>query len=109
MSTARDTGGGDLAALFAASPRFFPSSPLYSRLGRVVAGDEGLLALARQARAGQLPQNLLFAAVHYLLLAEPDDPLAAWYPSLGGTAAGDPGPAFTAFCRRRSAEIADLM
>lgn len=109
MSTARDTGGGDLAALFAAAPRFFPTSPLYSRLGRVVAGDESLLALARQARAGQLPQNLLFAAVHYLLLAEPDDPLAAWYPSLGGTAAGDPGPAFTAFCRRRSADIADLM
>jgi hypothetical protein len=109
MSNAMDTGGGALADLFAASPRFFPSSPLYSRLGRVVAADERLLAIAGQARTGQVPQNLLFASVHYLLLGDPDDPLTAWYPSLGGTATGDPGPAFTAFCLRRREEIVELM
>lgn len=109
MSIARNTGGGALAELFAASPTFFPSSPLYSRLGRVVAADDRLLAIAAEARTGQLPQNLLFASVHYLLLGDPDDPLAAWYPSLGGAATGDPGPAFTAFCLRHRDELVALM
>lgn len=105
MGTAMDA----LADLFAASPRTFSTSPLYSRLGQVVAADDRLLAIAGQARSGQLPQNLLFAAVHYLLLEDDGDPLAAWYPSLGGTATGDPGPAFTAFCLRRREEIVELM
>lgn len=104
-----DTGGGALAELFAASPHYFPSSPLYSRLGQVVAADDRLLAIAARARTGQLPQSLLFASVHYLLLGDPGDPLAAWYPSLGGEATGDPGPAFTAFCLRRREELAGLM
>lgn len=103
------SGGDDLADLFAASPRHFAGSPLYSRLGQVVAADERLLAIARQARAGQVPPNMLLASVHYLLLREPEQELAAWYPSLGGGATGDPGPAFTAFCLRRREEIIDLM
>lgn len=104
-------GAGDdtLAGLFAASPLHFAGSPLYSRVGQVVAGDERLLAVAAQARAGQIPSNLLFASVHYLLLRDPAHELAAWYPSLGGTAEGDPGPAFTAFCLDRRAEIVALM
>lgn len=112
MSTseaAEGTGGDELAALFAAAPRHFASSPLYSRLGQVVATDDRLLALARHARPGQLPPNVLLASVHYLLLRDPGDELASWYPSLGGTAAGDPGPAFTAFCLRRREEIIDLI
>ena len=108
MSTVRDAGGG-LAELFAAAPSLFPSSPLYSRLGRVVAADDRLLAIAAEARTGQLPPNLLFACVHYLLLGDPDDPLAAWYPSLGGAATGDPGPAFTGFCLRHREELTGLM
>ena len=98
-----------LADLFAASPRHFPTSPLYGRLGQVVADDDRLLAIAAQARAGQLPSNLLLASVHYLLLRDGGHELAAWYRSLGGTATGDPGPAFTDFCLSRRAEIIDLM
>lgn len=98
-----------LADQFAATPRDFPTSPLYARLGPVVAGDERLLAIAAHAREGQLPANLLFAAVHYLLLGDPAHELAAWYPSLGGTASGDPGPAFTAFCLERRDEIVALL
>jgi hypothetical protein len=75
----------------------------------VVAGDDRLLAIAAQARAGQLPSNLLLASVHYLLLRDGGHELASWYRSLGGTATGDPGPAFTEFCLSRRAEIADLM
>lgn len=98
-----------LAEEFAATPRDFPTSPLYARLGPVVAADDRLLALAAHAREGQLPPNLLFAAVHYLLLGDPAHELAAWYPSLGGTADGDPGPAFTAFCLARREEIVALL
>ena len=107
MSTER---GSALAELFADSPRHFAGSPLYSRLGLVVAADERLLAIAGQARAGQLPPNLLLASVHYLLLRDPGHDLAAWYPSLGGGAVtGDPGPAFTDFCLGRREEIGRLM
>jgi hypothetical protein len=109
MSTVRSAGDDTLARLFAASPRHFAGSPLYSRLGQVVAADGRLLAIATQARTGQLPPNLLFASVHYLLMRDSVHELAAWYPSLGGIATGDPGPAFTAFCLDRRAEIVALM
>ena len=102
-------GDPGLADLFAASPRLFSTSPLYGRLVQVVAADDRLLAIAAQARAGQLPSNLLLASVHYLLLRDGGHELAAWYRSLGGTATGDPGPAFTDFCLSRRAEIVDLM
>jgi hypothetical protein len=109
MTTATGAGDETLAGLFADSPLLFADSPLYSRLGQVVAADDRLLAIAARARAGQLPSNLLFASVHYLLLRDPAHDLARWYPSLGGTATGDPGPAFTAFCLDRRAEIVELM
>ncbi len=44
-------------------------SPLYEALARGVAADPRLLALAARAGAGQPPPNMLFAAVHALLLA----------------------------------------
>ncbi len=94
---------------FAASPRLFATSPLYGRLGAVVAADERLLEIAAQARGGQIASNMLWAAVHYLLLRDQRHELAAWYPSVGGDATGDPGPAFTAFCLERREEIIGLM
>src|SRR4051812_29112250 len=109
MNIAMSAGGQGLADLFAASPPLFAGSPLYSRLVQVVAADDPLLAIAGQARAGQLPPNLLLAAVHYLVLRDPHDDLAAWYPSLGGAATDDPGPAFTAFCLRRREELTALV
>src|SRR5437879_5012875 len=60
------------------------SSPLYERLSRLVAGDGDLLRLAATATRGPVA-NLLFAAVQYLVLGEPEAPLAAYYPSVGGT------------------------
>jgi hypothetical protein len=106
----RDMSTNALVELFADSPRQFAGSPLYSRLGLVVAADERILAIAAQARSGPLPSNLLLASVHYLLLRDPGHELAAWYPSLGGGAVtGDPGPAFTDFCLGRRDEITELM
>src|SRR3954470_8565233 len=109
MATVTGAGDETLAGLFADSPLLFADSPLYSRLGQMVAADDRLLAIAAQARAGQLPSNLLFASVHFLLLRDPAHDLARWYPSLGGTANGDPGPAFTAFCLDRRAELVTLL
>jgi hypothetical protein len=106
----RDMETSALAELFAASAGHFAGSPLYVRLGPVIAADERLLDLARQGRPGQVPSNLLLASVHYLLLRDPADELAAWYPSVGGgDATGDPGPAFTDFCLRHREEIAELV
>src|SRR5215212_8705594 len=75
------------------------SSPLYTRLSLGIADDPEVLALAAEATAGPIP-NLLLAAVHYLLLRDPDQPLAAFYPSLTPEpdTTGDPYPAFHAFC-----------
>jgi hypothetical protein len=100
-----------LARHFAAAPHLFATSPLYGRLGAVVAADERLLAIATEAGPGQVPSNLLFAAVHYRLLRDASHELAAWYPTTGAEREpeGDPGPAFTDFCLTRRPEIVDLM
>ena len=58
------------------------SSPLYARLALSVADDVSVLALAAHARSGQPVPNLLFGAVHALLLGGAAHPLAAYYPSL---------------------------
>ncbi len=68
-------------------------SPLYEALAQGVAADPDLLALAARAGAAQPPPNMLFAAVHALLLEQArDDPLARFYPDLAAA------PSFRAFC-----------
>ena len=52
-------------------------SPLYSFLAAKIAQDRALLTLALACRPGQPPGNLLLGAVHYLLLQQPAQPLAA--------------------------------
>ena len=90
-------------------------SPLYERLSRSIAGDQDLLAMATHARPGQLPPNLLFGAVHYLLLEGTEHPLAQYYPSLRGGDADstaserDPHPAFRAFCLEHRREVETLV
>ncbi len=62
-------------------------SPLYARLVEVIAGDPELLRIVN--RIEHLPRpNMVFAAVHYLLLKGADHPLALFYPSL----VADPRP-----------------
>lgn len=90
------------------------SSPLYERLSYAIAEDDELLALAAFARLGQPIPNMLFAAVHYLLLGGVRHPLAAFYPDLpdpAGAAAdeGDPLPAFRSFCREHAETIRTLV
>lgn len=89
------------------------SSPLYALLARKVASDDALLRYAAQATPGQPPANLLLASVQYLLRAgDADEPLRAWYPTLGGTRAaddGDPGAAFAEFIWAHEADILPLL
>jgi hypothetical protein len=60
-------------------------APLYVPICNGIAGDPDLLAIAAEAQPGQPAPNLLLAAVHDLLLADANDPLAAFYPDLTAT------------------------
>ena len=87
-------------------------SPLYAELSAEVAGDEELLDLAALARPGQPAPNLLFAAVHYLLLKGAEHPLARFYPSVSGPRAAPREPAFPAFkdfCRANATLLRQLL
>lgn len=112
----------------------FNSSPLYARLCLDIAADPDMLALLADADRATQVANLLFAAVHYLLLADPSHPLAAFYPDLAapapaidGRAPSDPDrapalqgrehprpadeayPFFRAFCLEHAAAIRHLV
>ena len=85
---------------------------IYRELCRVVRGDDALLAMAAQAPPTQPPPNLLFAAVHRLLLAGEAHPLRQWYPELAQGEASPPasiGPSFTDFCRLHRPRIEQLI
>lgn len=95
--------------------RFVESSrhraPLYSRISGALADWPALEDLFAEAPdPARVPVNL-FAAVHYLLLAEPDAPLARFYPNLAGagTDPGDPVPEFLDFCAERAADLRELV
>jgi hypothetical protein len=85
---------------------------IYAALCENVAHDPDLLDLAAHAPPDQPPVNLLFAAVHYLLLAGEDHELRAWYPGLAPGEANSPesaGPAFRDFCLARRPRIRELI
>jgi hypothetical protein len=91
------------------------SSPLYTVLSQYVSDDlaaGGMFTeVLAQAPERQRIPNLLFASVHRVLFDHPEDPLAAYYPSLGGTRAPDealPG-AFARFVAAHRAEIDPLL
>jgi hypothetical protein len=86
-------------------------SPLYVRLAEGVRDNPELRAFAAQARKGQPHANILFGAVHYLLLRGADHPLRAFYPNLnGGTRAeGDPVPHFADFVGRYRDDLVPLI
>ncbi len=58
------------------------SSELYEFLALKVADDTTLLDLCQAVPVGQPTPNLLFGAVHYLLLTGIDHPLKLYYPSV---------------------------
>ena len=86
-------------------------SPLYEEFSYAVAQDPEVLALASGGRPGQPAPNLLFAAVHYLLLSGVKHPLRDYYPGLvaGRRPFGPAYPAFRDFCLEHAEAIAHLV
>jgi hypothetical protein len=89
----------------------FSDTPVCRALSLGVAENEELLSLAAKTQVGQYPPYVLFAAVHYLLIADATEPLAAYFPTLRRTPLAPDGvfPAFAEFCSRREKEISDLV
>jgi hypothetical protein len=94
-----------------ARDEFHNSSPLYAHLSLAIARDPELLSLASYCRKGERIPNLLFAAIHYLLLSGSEHPLARFYNSLGGAYDGreDPFPDFRSFCLQQVERIRELI
>ncbi len=85
-------------------------SRMYARLARHVAVRDDVLDLIRVVPPGQLEMNMLLAAVQYLLIADPEQALADWYPSLGGNRQDDPlEDAFDAFVTDNREAIHELI
>lgn len=86
------------------------SSPLYAALAKGVAEDFEVLEIASSARGRPVP-NLLFAAVHYLLLKGEEGTIASFYPSLTGDPFpnGDAYPHFREFCLSHEPAVRSLL
>src|SRR5437868_3846712 len=74
------------AAFLRAAERDFLASPLYVALSKRIAQDDEVLVIAGHSKPAQFPPYLLLTAVHSLLLEDASDPLARFYPSVGGRA-----------------------
>lgn len=86
------------------------TTPLYSRLARVAHDVPWIAELLLAAPELQRLPVLLFASVHWLLLADPAHPLAGWYADLtDDPRPDDPATAFTDFCRIHADAIRELV
>lgn len=84
-------------------------SPLYARLSAGIAEHPEVLALLDDAPEAQRRPVLLLAAIHDLVLRDPTQPLARWYPDLStDPPAADPVPAVVQLCRERGEEVRRL-
>jgi hypothetical protein len=56
--------------------------PLYETLSNAIAEDPAIQAVTKVAKLGQPPANMLFAAVHYILLGGAEHPIRLYYSHL---------------------------
>ncbi len=96
---------GRLWAWFA-EHQFRGYSSLYERIAEAMSADAGVLELLREAPPDSHLPPVLLGAVHYLLLAEVDHPLADVY---AGRSEADPAPLFLELCRDRHDELVALL
>ena len=84
--------------------------PLYTVLAEGVSDDTHVLDIASSARRPPVP-NLLFAAVHYLLLRGAAHVLSSFYASLkpDPSPAEDAYPYFRDFCMEHESDLRGLM
>lgn len=101
-----------VAASFRASERIFAGmgAHLFAEFCRHAADDPEMVELAGHAMAGARPAHL-FSAVHYLLLADPSDPLARRFATLTDDPRPPEGsyPEVARYCREHRAELLDLL
>ena len=87
-------------------------APLYEKLSRAIVGNPALREFANHVRKGQPPANILFAAVHYLLLRGAEHPLRRFYANLNGgrlVEGEDPFPDFQDFVDSHREKLAPLI
>lgn len=97
----------ELAEHFRASGNdHWSRSPFYGALNRGIADEPEVIELLTAAPEQQQLPVLLLAAVHSIVLAEPDLDLARWYPTVADEPlSSDPFPAFRQLCLDRADEI----
>jgi hypothetical protein len=101
----------DLAARFRIAGNDHQSrSAFYSDLNLQIADDPAVVELLGSAPAEQQLPVLLLAAVHSIVLAEPDIELAAWYSTTAHEPlTTDPYPAFARLCRERADDLRTII
>ncbi|ALC90031.1 hypothetical protein AM500_09750 [Bacillus sp. FJAT-18017] len=87
------------------------SSKLYESISLKLAEDPYVLELCSHAPLGQPVPNLLYGAVHYLLLKEKDHPLARFYASIDSKPQSPEAafPHFKNFCAAHREKIIELL
>ena len=85
--------------------------PTYARICRIIAERPELHGLLLEAPTGQRLPVLLLAAIHDVVLRDPSEPLAAWYPSVTGEppSGDDPAPALLALVDEHHHRIVGLL
>ncbi|MCH9837257.1 DUF2332 domain-containing protein [bacterium] len=104
----------ELARRFTSQARTaMPRAPLNSALCAAVANDRSLHTLLGHAPTTRQHPILLLAVIHFLLLAEPDQALAGWYPNIAVDARNplDPelGATLADFVHERSPAVLELL
>ncbi len=88
------------------------NSPLYYAISKGIVNEPELLKLAQQTRYGQPMANMILGSTHYLLLQNPDQELAKYYPSITGKIEKTDDhlvPLFKDFCLKNKDEIEQLL
>ncbi len=102
----------EASAQFAEYAQYFhDSSGLYEFLTVRIAKDKELLTIAAHSQPGQPIPNMLFGAVHYLLMNGKADPLSRYYPSLtiNHESPDHVFPAFRKFVLTNSKQIIEIL
>ena len=90
-----------------------PRAPLYSALSAIAARDPQVAVILRRAPAPERVPVLFFAAVHALLLGEPEAELAQWYRNLTAEprtpSERSLGPVFRRFVTERHGDLEHLV
>ena len=84
---------------------------LYSELCAAGADDPEIVELATHSQIGAQPVFHLLTTIHYLVLADPGDPLADYFATLREEPlpASEAWPAFKRFCQVRSEDIVSTL